>query len=194
MNQQNIKGKRLFIVEKYVKWVLLAVTVIGLAVCIPIYCFQLEPIRIHVDDPSQNPVEVTKFNIHVGSDMYGNTTYSIDVTFIPTATTKPDQDYHIVIDNGFVFPVGYDIQWYQLELNNNEPKPLTAIVSSDQYLAMLQQPQYNLLIYEWRLKHDLWLILPWIIPLVLFLSLIIFRVIKPPREFSKLTERQKTRK
>jgi hypothetical protein len=179
--------------EKYVKWVLLTSTVIGLIVCVPIYCFQLEPIDLQINNPSQEPVQVTKFNIHVGSDTYGNTTYSLDITFIPTATTKLGQDYHIAVDNGFT-TVGYDIQWNQSELNNNEPKPLTAIVSSDQYLAILQQPQYNLGIFEWRPKHNLWLILPWIFTLVFFLSLIILRAIKPLQKSSKLVKRQKTGK
>lgn len=178
--------------EKFIKWILLGLTVIGLIVCVPIYFFQLEPDYLQTINPSENPVQITDFNIHASSDLAGITTYSLGITFIPTATTKPEQGYYIVVDNN-ITTVNYDIQWNQLELDISQPKTLTADLLSDQYMALIQEPQHNLIIHEWKPKHDFFLILPWIITLVLFSSLILFRTIKPQKQSAKM-KRAKARK
>lgn len=175
--------------EKYVKWILLALTVFGFIVCIPIFCFQLAPSDLPITDPSQDTAQITKFIIHVGSDANENTIYSLDVTFVPTATTKPDQGYHIIVNTTFI-KITYDVQWNQSELTAGEPKALSAVLSNDQYLVLMQEPQYSLVIYEWKPKYDFSLILPWIITLALYLGLIIYRVIKP----AKAKKKKKARK
>jgi hypothetical protein len=173
--------------EEYIKWTLLTLTIIGLIICVPIYFFQLEPINLQINNASQDPVQITDFNIHVGNDEPGKNTYSLKITFMPTETTKPDQGYRFVIDNSNT-TVNYDIQWNQLELGSSKPKTLTVDISSDQYIAIIQKPQYNLVIYEWKPKHNFFLILPWIITLVLFSSIIIYRTIKPKKQSTKLKQ------
>lgn len=168
------------------KWTLLALTIIGLIVCVPIYFFWLVPINLQNNDLSQAPVQTTKFNIHAGSDISGETAYSLDITFIPTATTKPDQVYNIIVDNN-VTAITYDVQWNQSELDIRTPKSLTANISSDQYIALIQKAENNFAIREWKPNHNFLLILPWIITLVLFLSLMIYRTIKPEKKPIKLS-------
>jgi hypothetical protein len=170
--------------EAKIKWLLLALTIIGLSICVPIYFFRIVPLSLEINDPSQAPVQTTRFNIHTG-DVSGTIVYSLDITFIPTATTKPDQVYNIVVDNN-ITTVTYNVQWNQSELDASEPKPLTVDISNDQYIALIQKAEHNLIISEWKPNHNFFLILPWIITLVFFLSLIIYRTIKPEKQSAKL--------
>jgi hypothetical protein len=170
--------------EKLIKWTLLVITIIGLAVCLPIYITQLEPVTSPVDNSAPNAVAITSLKIHLGSDESETTVYSVDIICAPTENTWPDQSYNVVVSYNAT-TVHFDVSWNQKELDASQPKSLSSSLTAEQYLAIINEGAYSVTVNDIKPKHDFFLLLPWIVTLALFLGLTIYRMVNPRKLIKK---------
>jgi hypothetical protein len=124
-------------------------------------------------------IEVNKFTVTIDSMTYYTKLsnwdfakyYHVDEQVTPTATTKPNTDYLVTI----AFPsfkYQNTVSWTQSEIASNTEKTLSNVIPYTEYATLTQQPNYISRLFILKPQHNILLIVPGI--LILVLGFVIF--------------------
>jgi len=128
--------------------VLLVLGALGLIVCLGLYFGKTETILV-----KDVPVKIGKATKYIGQSFFTKY-YATEMQVEPTAVTKPNITYLLVLDNGII-KGEYKVSWSQLEIDIHKLKNITRKISQDEYTALDIRPQFKTDIFEVKPQHHI---------------------------------------